>query len=65
MGINENTKIEYLFRKNDGEEMKFVLTIQQIEGSEPNFYKQVGKMLKEDGEDLKDWEIVGRRIIEV
>lgn len=65
MEINENTKIEYLFRKNDGEEMKFILTIEQLEGSEPNFYKQVKKMLKEDGENLKDWEIVGRRIVEV
>ena len=64
MELNGNTKIEYLFRKNDGEEMKFILTVEQIEGSEPNFYKQVGKMLKEDGENLKDWEIVGRRIVE-
>ena len=62
MEINENTKIEYLFRKNDGEEMSFILTLEQIEGSEPNFYKQVKKMLKEDGEKWEDWKIVGRKL---
>ena len=65
MEINENTKIEYLFRKNDGEEMRFTLTIEQIEGSKPNFYEQVKKMMKEDGENWEDWEIVGRRIVEL
>ena len=64
MEIKKNTKIEYLFRKNDGEEMKFTLTIEKLEGSEPNFYKQVKKMMKEDGENWEDWEIVGRRIVE-
>lgn len=65
MKINGNTKIEYLFRKNDGEEMKFMLTVEQIEGSKPNFYEQVKKMLKEVDEKWEDWEIVGRRIVEV
>jgi hypothetical protein len=64
MEINENTKIEFLFRKNDGEEMSFILTLAQLEGSEPNFYKQAKKMMKEDGENWEDWEIVGRRIVE-
>ena len=53
MEINENTKIEFLFRKNDGEEMSFILTLAQLEGSEPNFYKQAKKMM--DGKfDLED-----------
>ena len=64
MKINENTKIKYVFRKNDGEEMSFILTLEQIEGSEPNFYKQVKKMLEEDGEKFEDWEIVSREIVE-
>ena len=64
MELNENTKIEYLFRKNDGEEMRFTLTIEQIEGSKPNFYEQVKKMMNEDGENWEDWKIVGRRIVE-
>lgn len=64
MELNENTKIEYLFRKNDGEEMSFILTLAQLEGSEPNFYKQAKKMMKEDGENWEEWEIVGRRIVE-
>lgn len=64
MEINENTKIEFLFRKKDGEEMSFILTLAQLEGSEPNFYKQAKKMMKEDGENWEDWEIVGRRIVE-
>ena len=64
MELNENTKIKYVFRKNDGEEMSFILTLEQIEGSEPNFYKQVKKMLEEDGEKFEDWVIVSRRIVE-
>ena len=64
MELKENTKIKYLFRKKDGEEMRFTLTIEQVEGSKPNFYEQVKKMMKEDGENWEDWEIVGRRIVE-
>lgn len=64
MDINGNTKIEYLFRKNDGEEMKLTLTLFQLEGSEPNFNKQVKQMLKEDGENWENWVIVGRKIVE-
>lgn len=63
MKLNENTKIEYLFRKNNGEEMRFILTLGQLEGSEPNFYKQAKKMLKDDGEKWEDWEIVSRKIV--
>ena len=34
--------------KNDGEEMSIILTLAQLEGSEPNFYKQAKKMMKEN-----------------
>lgn len=64
MTINENTKIEYLFRKKDGEEMRFTLTIEQIAGLKSNSYEQVKKMMKEYGENWEDWEIVGGRIVE-
>lgn len=64
MELKENTKIKYVFRKNDGEEMTVTLTLVQIEGSVPNFYEQMKKILEDDGERLEDWEIVSREIVE-
>lgn len=64
MELKENTRIKYLFRKNDGEEMKITITMLQLEGSQPNFYRQSKQILKDDGENWKDWEIVSREIVE-
>ena len=39
--------------KNDGEEMSIILTLAQLEGSEPNFYKQAKN-------DERRWRELGR-----
>lgn len=64
MELKENTRIKYLFRKNDGEEITVILSLSQIEGAEGNFYNQIKRMLKDDGDNWKDWEIVSREIVE-
>ena len=64
MELKENTRIKYLFRKNDGEVITIILSLSQIEGAEGNFYNQIKRMLKDDGDNWKDWEIVSREIVE-
>ena len=64
MELKENTRIKYLFRKNDGEEITVILSLSQIEGAKGNFYNQIKRMLKDDGDNWKDWEIVSREIVE-
>ena len=58
MEINEKTKIQYIFENEDTEEMIITLTMEQIEGSTPNFYKQFKQLFK--GEK---WEIKKRIIL--
>lgn len=62
MQIDKNTKIKYeITNKENGEKSWITLTIEQIEGSVPNFYKQMQRALKWNPEIA---EITKREIVE-
>lgn len=62
MQIDKNTKIKYeITNKENGEKSWITLTIEQIEGSVPNFYKQMQRALKLNPEIA---EITKREIVE-
>lgn len=61
MELKKDTKIKYeITNKENGEKTWITLTMEQVEGSIPNFYKQVQKTcgLKPDITEITKREIV-------
>ena len=61
MELKKDTKIKYeITNKENGEKSWITLTMEQVEGSVPNFYKQVQKAcgLKTDTTEITKREIV-------
>lgn len=62
MELSKNIKIKYeITNTENGEKTWITLTVEQIEGSVPNFYKQIQKSCKLD---QKVTEITKREIVE-
>lgn len=64
MSLDENTLIEYTVEDKNGERVIATFTLQQVEGSVPNFYEAFKKSLEDlEDFDLENSEIVSRRIV--
>ena len=58
MEVNEKTKIKYIVENEHKEQIEIIFTLEQIEGSTPNFYKQLKNNLEDE-----NCKIIKREII--
>ncbi len=58
MEVNEKTKIKYTVENEHKEQIEIIFTLEQIEGSTPNFYKQLKNNLVDE-----NCKIIKREII--
>lgn len=61
MEITEKTKIKYTIQNKDGDNFYIILSMEQIEGSVPHFYKQIRKAFEFDSDE--EIKIVKREIV--
>lgn len=64
MKLDENTLIKYTVEDKNGEVIQTTFTLQQIEGSIPNFYQAFKDALRDlEDFDVDNSEIVSREIV--
>lgn len=64
MKLNENTMIRYTVEDKNGERVQATFSLQQIEGSVPNFYQAFKDSLADlEDFDLDSSEIISREIV--
>lgn len=64
MKLDENTLIRYTVEDKNGEVVQTTFTLQQIEGSVPNFYQTFKDILRDlEDFDVENSEIVLREIV--
>ena len=64
MKLDENTLIKYTVEDKNGEIVQTTFTLQQIEGSIPNFYQAFKDALRDlEDFDVDNSEIVSREIV--
>lgn len=64
MKLDENTLIRYTVEDKNGEVVQTTFTLQQIEGSVPNFYQAFKDALRDlEDFDVENSEIVSREIV--
>lgn len=64
MNLDKDTLIKYTVEDKNGERIQATFTIEQVEGSQPNFYEAFKNTLRDlEDFDLESSEIISREVL--